>query len=161
MTEILVVNEKHGDRYFIIDERSTYARVAAKLITERANEGWFSSVEELEVEKARSLKRKLKDIDESFLALTEEELAALPTALQESARKAHEAKRQALIKNERAYADELEFARGVETLLASADPGAEQFTTSRGRTDYLAIVLLNLRQDHEYEGFTTERAETA
>jgi len=161
MTDILIAKEKHGRRYFVIEDRAAHARVAAKLLKERAEEGWFSTLADIEAEEAQAIESRSKTIDRAFLELTDEQIAELPEALRESVISSRESYARIIGRVKREYALEKEFAEGISILLAADDPASVQVTSPRGRTDYLAIGLLQLREDYEYEGYSIEIAEEA
>lgn len=161
MTQIMVVKEKHGKRLFVIADRAAYARVATKLLKERSEEGWFQSLADIEKEEQADLARRVKNIDPAFLELTPEQISELPESLRISAQGAQEDYRIAVARSKRAFIIEREFAEGMDQLLASDAPAELQVTNERGRTENLAITLLQLREDYEYEGYSIETAEEA
>lgn len=163
MAKVVVFEEKHGSRYFILkdDSADSMARIAYTVLKERAEAGyWYPKLESIQRWKTAAIEDAKKDVEKKygeFLALTEEEIAALPPALKTLAVEGREKAARRIARAETAYEWEEQFVTDLERLLALPMEEAIKLTNDTGRWR-LATVLLESRSDSQYEGYSVERA---
>ena len=136
----LVAKEKHGDRHFAVPDDEALGRAALKLLKERSNEGWFSSVEDIEREKRRAFKSAAPSEIEAAVLATD--LDTIPEPLRSSVKATKERLAVVAAAIDDQYDEELTFAEQLKTLLSSPTPDLA-----------VARQLLLMRADYEYEGY--------
>jgi len=147
---ILTAHEKHGDRRFAANDKDGLGRIALKILRERQADGyWYPSREELEKEHETDLKSAARMAKaESWLQLTEEEVAALPAAIKTEAIEALEKYRVRVARLERDHTNEVAFVDSLEEILGSENPDLKK-----------AYALLSQRNIYEYEDFTVDEVD--
>jgi len=102
---LLVLDEKHGDRYFLIPDRKTLEKVALFVVTERFKQGyWYNDPRKYKPEP---------------LVMTEAALDSLPEAIREDARKKITDRKKAL----REWQREMDRYEEIETAVSEHDGG--------------------------------------
>lgn len=158
--KLLILEEKHGDSYYLINNEEEMARVALGILRKRHEEGyWYPTLEELDADETRALQSLVKRTEEMGL-LSDEEMSQLPEALKESAREKVQAYRSRRYSIRRNYAIDRQFATLLGELL---DADEEEAVARRVAPRVgnpgarLATRLLEARKDNQYEGFHLER----
>lgn len=126
---ILIVKEKHGDRYFVINSRADLHRAALKIVKERYDHGYWYHAPKRKEDIAKPAYSK-KEIEQLKGAAKEAALAEL-----------------------RRYERELKYHKIAEEQYALALAAVKE---NDGEAAY---ELLDWRRDCEYEGFELERPE--
>lgn len=152
MSQLIVCEEKHGTFYWPASTPEEWAESSLAILTERFNEGyWYYDPT---TEEPSEWSSKFMAAYERALALTIEEIAALPEDAQKSIA--------LTIKNGRRQADEdaeaHQFYEKAKAIVEAQDAG---FTTiGKGRYERQvpkAWLLLEAHSDHEYEQVTLEK----
>lgn len=163
---ILVLKEKHGDEYYIINTAEEGLRVRLAVLRERSESGhYYPTFEDVQHEYKRDVKEITKKAMGDFYALSDEDVSALPAKLKEAydARKADLETR--LAKLEAAYANDFWFPKLLEKVLALPEEEAIALKEVRkhlGCREYVYNAvnsLWNARSDAEYEGAEIEYAQ--
>lgn len=161
MTYIMIFEEKHSNRHYIINNDEDKARVSLNVLRERSEEGYWYPKKEYVLERMQEdLVRASERFDKDIVNLTEEEIAALPEVFREKALKEQTMYLKKKQSVERYYQDEIEWSNLLEQLLKADEDEAVKmtWTSSRGREFNLAVFLLDSRADAQYEGYTLETA---
>jgi hypothetical protein len=127
---LLVVHEKHGDRYFHIKDDVTLHRAALKLLSEREADGYYKP-----------------SVGPAALGYTEGDLSNMPESLRDPAARMLKAHKQACV----TYMAEVKDYGAITRIIAERD-GAAAWTVLRNR------VLRN-RVRPEYESLFFEQYE--
>lgn len=145
---VLKFTEKHGDRLFLIHGEEDFQKACLKIALERVKDGyWYPGVEQLKKEREEALGGVSVEGAELYVALSEDELNALPEALREKAKELLLKLRRKRASIERHYAQELETAELAESLLEKPDL-------------QIAADLIADRRDYQYEGYDLEGFES-
>lgn len=147
--QILVLTEKHGDRFFDASTPEKLDWSAAKVLKERAEEGyWYVRHYETTY--------KFTEKEQTFIDMTDTAIAALPKVFKEEA---EETKRKALARqrtHNRYHLQEQQWFDGLNLILNATRAEIINLTTDAVEglsrtTRPLAMFLLEDRNDHEYE----------
>lgn len=151
VSQILVLHEKHGDRYFDASTPEALATSCVKVLRERVADGYWYHREY--AEPVRPLPKEQQEI----LALTDEQLATLPTAIREDMK----TKRAKLVKSNAVYKRRKKQEDGwwnaVQLVLTSPLEEAIKLTVADADDTWsnqplpLAYEILKSRRDYEYE----------
>lgn len=151
VSQIVVFREKHGDRYFDASTAELKALSFLTVLRERVEEGyWYYRQYEQPT-------LKLSSEQKALLALTDEQLAGLPTAMQNDIH----GKRARIERSQQGYLRqkklEEEWFNAVDVLLSLPDEDAIILTGEDvpGRWGRASLVqeVMSARADYEYEGF--------
>lgn len=158
---LMKIEEKHDNSYYLVEDQSAFIRVAYSLLKERYEEGyWYPTVEQAQKELRGSLSSLRNNFDADLLALTEDEVQALPESLREKAiaqREEFTAREARITVREESMGD-LWFAREIERLMSL--PAAEALEDTldwRGKQVNTVQRLFIFRSDFQYEGFDSLR----
>lgn len=156
MSSIIIFKEKHDNRYFFVEGIEDFKKVALKILRERESYGyWYPSLDTIQGWKNDDVERLDKKSDKSILDLSDDEVEKLPDALKNKAVEEKTAYQKKLKNIENYYNADIVWREKLDELLSAPDDEALEmkWVSSRGAESNLAIMLLNMRQDHEYEGY--------
>ena len=153
--QVLVLEEKHSNSVYRIENREECARVALHILRQRSEEGYYYPTSASLREEMENQLRKADDSE--YTSLTEDEVDSLPPSLKEKAIK----KREKIAKQRNSitsyYQQDIRWAELLEKLLAAPKEEAVKMTVGyNGRKLNLAWWLFDARSDYEYEGFVIE-----
>lgn len=150
--KILILEEKHGDRYYDASTPEALSRAAVKVLKERAEEGYWYIRHYADDTPANSK-------DAELLAVTDEDLAATPAVIRADLEAQVLKARQRVERTKRLKLEEDEWFDALESVISAPEEEAWQIKDkgqfTRGGT-YLAYALLRSRSDYEYEGIRIE-----
>lgn len=154
MGRIIVFEEKHGNRYFDASTDEQLARACVKILKERANMWYYR-----EYDKGVDAKFSKQELE--TLALTDEEVAALPELLRadvEQKISRLKRKKAAYVRNK---AEEDKWFNNLELIITLPEDEAAKLTETSpsGRERSVAYDLIQSRGDGEYEGYSIENLE--
>jgi len=156
MTQVMIFEEKHGSRYFVINDKVDEAKAALKMLRERSAEGyWYPNKEQLLTEQEEELIRLDKKFEKEIIEMDESEISKLPEVIREKIieDQAKYEKNKKSIHNHYKY--EIEWCSLLEQVLNADEKDALTmvWTSARGVKRNLAKMLLDMRADHQYEGY--------
>lgn len=148
--KILVLDEKHGPRFFDASTPEKLAWSAAKVLKERAAEGGYWYHRNYETPYVFTEK------EETFLNMTEEDIAGLPAVFKEEA---EETRKRALGRqrtHNRYHLQEQQWFDGLNLIVNATRAEIINLTTDAVEglsltTKPLGMFLLEDRRDYEYE----------
>lgn len=160
MNKIFIAKEKHADRYFLFNTDEEKNRIALKLLKERVEIGYYSTLEDVERDEVKAIENAKAKLNKEYLELSGDEVEGLPESIRVKALEEKKRLEEVKIRVKNNWALEREFAELLDRLLKSSNPEAETYSTPQGRDYSLAWYLLDSRQDGEYEGIEIERGES-
>lgn len=180
---LMIFKEKHDDEIYIVNSTEDTHRLAVSKIRERYSYGYYAKSSEYEAELKREINRLIErdEIPKETAPRSVEALESLPVgedertaalfsmdvatlkALPSSVSKGifEKSKRfqkslPAVISN---YARDIEDAQDIERIVHT-ERAEELIKSIRGREINLALWILDSREDHEYEGYSIEHAQS-
>lgn len=159
MTKLMIVHEEHGDRYFFVKDVEDQNKVALKILRERENIGYYPTMEQ--ISKDFDISKVFKEDELQMLDLSDKEIDALPEVVRKDLVKKRSVLQRRRSQFDADKEDALFLRNNLDKLLNAPETEALGFTfkTNRGKTNLLALWLLYIRSDYEYEYYTVQDVE--
>ena len=152
---VLVLREKHGNRYFDAGSDSELNRAALAILRERDTDGYWY----LEPKRDEYVREDDDKTVTEFEAIAADVLAQLPESTRAQMQTAYDKAVQHRTRGERAYKQERDWWELMKSLLAQSPEEALVRTNRAGRP--LCFLALQYRGNGEYEGYEIEPLEVA
>lgn len=147
---ILIVKEKDGDYYYVVNNSTELRAVLLELLRERSREGYYASLEALDREKEAFYARTK---DTNLAGLTDIQIEELPDNVRDMVKQNRDYARREIERFRREQFKDRWFAEKLENLLAAdpADALTMEFQGKR-RTHNLIEALFEYQMSGEYQG---------
>lgn len=159
-SQILIQKSKHADYYYDVSTPELLALASLSILKSNFDAGWYRNPQEPYLYPAVS------DEENALIALTDEQISALPEVIRESTISSRNRAIGRVNRAQREFQQEKDFYNSVAELLALPVDEAIQKTVVRGqgksweKTLPLAFDILEQRSDYQYEGFEFETLST-